>query len=672
MRHLLLVVSIGMAACTGSIVGGPGDNPDDDSADDGVGPGPDEPIPPQDPEYLTAHPRIYLETNRERLAASLDSGVPAATRFRSMVDGQLDGADYYDFSSYFAALMGQLTGEPQYCAYAVSTSDAYVASEEALIAGGSRAAVSGDSYLEVGPRIGDLMLTYDWCYDSLTASQRTRWLALAAQAVWNVWHPDEATWGGHAFPWSGWATHDPSDNYYYSFLRATMMFGLAAHDEHPDAAGWLEFFRVTKFEGELVPIFEADLQGGGSREGTGYGVSMQGLWTLYDFWQSSTGEDVARQTTHTRASLLFEMHAIVPTRDRIAPTGDHARDSTATLFDYHRNFIQELAYLFRDDALAPRAKWFIDHSSVPEMDQGFMEIYDFLYAQPALAPVPVDGMGTAYYAPGAGETFARSSWDEDATWINLVAGPYTQSHAHHDQGHLMIFKGDWLAYDANVESHSGINQGEENHNLVRIVRGGSTVLQHVDTESQVLAMHEGAGWFHVAADLTPAYGGDSAVSDDEREVVFLEPDVVVVFDRVTTASDAGQIWQLNAPTSPAISGATARFTTGGHDLTVQRLSPTTATAAVHGWADGSEYGGGFRLDETSAGGAVQHLHVLSIDGAVQGAARSDADGRTGVTITFADGHTATVRFGTAGVDGTLEIQGQPLVNLDLGVDPLEP
>nr|MBP8211910.1 hypothetical protein [Ilumatobacteraceae bacterium] len=41
---------------------------------------------------------------------------------------------------------------------------------------------------------------------------------------------------------------------------------------------------------------------------------------------------------------------------------------------------------------------------------------------------------------------------------------------------------------------------------------------------------------------------------------------------------------------------------------------------------------------------------------VSSAVRSDAVGRQGVQITFADGRVALVRFSTTGVDGTLELR----------------
>ena len=610
--------------------------------------------------FPAEHPRIWLDdANRARWTAALEEGRPAAARFRAMVDDQLAGGDHYAFSAWFAALLYQLTGERPYGDYAVTMVDELVAAEEALIAAGERATVAGDSYLYVGDQLGDLALTYDWCFDLLSATQRERWLAYANQAVWNVWHPDEASWGGVAFPWSGWSIDNPSNNYYYSFLRATMLLGLAARGELPDADGWLTLFRDIKLRDQLVPTFDADLQGGGSREGTGYGVSMRRLFELYDIWQGSTGEDVRRLTGHTLACLPNFLHLTVPTLDRIAPIGDHARDSTAALFDYHRGYVQLLTWLFRDDPLAPYGQWFLRHSALPEMDQGFMIVYDFLYDLPELAEAAPSGLAPAYRAAGTGQLFLRSSWDADATWVNLIAGPYTESHAHRDQGSLLVYKHEWLAYDQNIASHSGIRQEEELHNLVRVEQAGATVTMREGAAPAVLrALSDGTTYAYASVDVTPIYDGNPAIARSERELVFLKPDVLVVFDRIDAAADTRRVWQLNSPLEPGVAGATVTFTGGAGTLRVDRVDPDGAAGSVLDWTTDDDMNGGWRLDFGDPGGdgRSRFLVVLSLDGAVGTVAASPDGTRLGVELGLADGRRAVVRFEADGVGGSIEIR----------------
>jgi len=629
------------------------------------------------PEFSADHPRIYMKSRKDALAAALKAGQPEAMRFKAMVDRWVDGGSVDNFFSWNAALLGQLTGDPKYCAAAIKDVDQQVNDATSQVNGGQLPFVAHDSYLDVGNLIGNLALVYDWCAASLPADRRGAWLSYADQAVYNVWNPEAAQWGTMKAMWTGFAIDDPSDNYFYSFLRATMLLGLAAHDETPRAKGWLSQFRDTKLANELVPVFTRQLTGGGSREGTGYGVAQRDVFELYDLWEASTGERIADLTPHTRASMLSMIHQIVPTLDRIAPTGDQSRDSTAKFFDYHRSYLQDLISLYPMDPVAPRAQALLASSSLPQMQYEFNFASDFLYANRDVAATALDGLGTAYYAPGIGEVYARSGWDKKATWINLIAGPYTQSHAHQDQGSLMIYKDGWLAYDVVVDSHSGLPQDTTAHSLVRIVDGGKTVEQQANydlkgPDSKVLALHRGAGYLHVAADLTAAYGGQAAVQKVQREIVYLEPSTVIVYDRLVTRTGTNSyvVFQLVTPVAPPMANGTSHpFTTDQHTLTLEDVvMPPSATSSIFDFkqSDSSEFNGGFRLDQkTTTGGNNRFLHVLTIDGAATGITSSGSDG---VTM-LVGGKAVIVSFNPGDIGVTLNLAGQA-ITLGADVDKL--
>jgi hypothetical protein len=643
------------------------------------------------PEFSADHPRIYMNSHKDTLAAALKAGQPEAMRFKSMVDRWVGGGDVYNFFSWNAALLGQLTGDPRYCAAAIKDVDQQVNDATSQVNGGNLPAVANDSYLDVGNMIGNLALVYDWCASSLPADRRGAWLSYADQAVYNVWNPDAAQWGTMKAMWSGWAIDDPSDNYFYSFLRATMLLGLAAHDETPRAKGWLSQFRDTKFEGELVKVFTQQLTGGGSREGTGYGVSQRDVFELYDLWQGSTGERIADRTPHTRASMLSFIHQVVPTLDRIAPTGDQSRDSTASFYDYHRSYLQDLIALYPTDPVAPHAQALLASSSLPQMSSEFNYVDDFVYANKNVTATSLDGLGTAYYAPGIGEVYARSGWDKHATWINLIAGPYTQSHAHQDQGSLMIYKDGWLAYDVVVDSHSGLPQETTAHSLVRIVDpSGKTIEQQANydlskPDSKVVALHRGTlggtNYMHVAADLTAAYGGQAIVQQVQREIVYLEPNTVIVYDRLNTTG--GQVvFQLVSPvptlSDPPLGTSHPFKLVAGHTLDVEDvITPNSTMPTLFDFkkSDTTEFNGGFRLDETAtAGNNIRFLHVLMIDVDVAAAGITGMQGSTtdSVTLTLQPSKTVvTMAFNhdANAIGGTLTI-GNQTITLGASVDKL--
>jgi hypothetical protein len=232
----------------------------------------------------------------------------------------------------------------------------------------------------------------------------------------------------------------------------------------------------------------------------------------------------------------------------------------------------------------------------------------------------------------------------------------------------MIYKDGWLAFDAVINSHSGLTQETTAHGLVRIDSGGQPVRQIANTLSKLTALHTGTGYTYAAADLTPAYNGNSAVQKVQREIVYLQPDAVIVFDRVQSASGTTQTWQLASPVAASISGALATITSSGHALKVQKISG--GTMAVTAFTSvSSDYSGGFRLDETMAGGDNRYLHVLSIDGSVTSTAAAGDATHPGVTVRLSNGHTATVTFTRDTAGATLVLDGTTK-SLAAGVDAL--
>jgi hypothetical protein len=358
------------------------------------------------PVYGGQHPRIIASpANLARLKASYASS-PVWADFKSNVDKEMGGEDRYDFQGFFSGFIYLMTGDTKYGDFAVKFVDDFVASEEALIAQNMRPVVSEDSYLHVAEHVGDVALVYDWCFDRMTNAQRQRWLAYANQAVWNVWHPDNAKWGNTTMPWSGWAVNNPINNYHSSFLQATEFLGLAAQGDDPMADGWLDKYRNAELRDSIFPVYTAKIAGGGSPEGTGYGVEMKRLFMGYDFWYQTTGERVADMTPHTEASALWMMHTIVPTMDYIVTIGDQARESTGSLFDFQRDYLQILAFTFPQATWAPMAQWLLAHCSVPQMDQDYDMIQDLLYQQQSAPQAPLSGLYPVYYST-TGHVFAR-------------------------------------------------------------------------------------------------------------------------------------------------------------------------------------------------------------------------------------------------------------------------
>ena len=519
---------------------------------------------------------------------------PQYTAFKSYVDSVVAGARPYGFSAYDAAYMYLLDPQASYCNVAVSFVEADVSAAETRIAAGQAPAIAGDSYLEVGDHIADLAMTLHACPTFVTASQRARWGAYAEQAVWNVWNHQNAQWGGRPFPWSGWSVNNPGNNYQYSFLEATMSWGLISGSQQ-----WITFLQTQK----LPPLkaYFATLPGGGSLEGTGYGTAHMRLFAVYQLWKDSTGEDLASFSTHATDSIPYWVHATTPSLDRFAPLGDQARSSEPILYDYHRRLVLHARNLSLSEPDRAMAAWWLNNISIRSMSSSFNRRFDLLPAGPSTTPAP---QALQYYAPGVGHIFARSSWSPDAMWVAFIAGTYNESHAKQEQGGFTLFSaGTWQAVTENNWSHSGIQQGSDTNNVLRFERSGAIIPQRESAPEATLTYTPSSGSaFTATANLTPVYGGNTAVGNWNRTINFANRTLRVT-DNFTLGSGTTATFQVNTPTQPVVSG---NVVTAGN-IQIRVLTPSNPTITLKDWTqqDSFEFKRGWRVDIN--GGTSQYV-----------------------------------------------------------------
>jgi len=620
-----------------------------------------------------SHPRLLLNATgagsvRTALAARITANDPAAIRFKEVIDDHLfNGATLIsDYRPWWGALLGVLTGTATYCTDSVNRIDALVTSEEARIAANLNPVVAGDSYLHVGAYIGDLALVWDWCSTSseLTTAKKNRWSAFAQQSVWNVWHPSTAMWGTRSAPWSGWGTDNPRNNYYLSFVTATLLWGAAANGEHAQAAGWLADGR-QKVEVVLARTHTADTPGGGSLEGTGYGSAMKGLWFLQYLWQVSTGQRWGDLSSATQDWIRYIVASVVPSGAGFAPIGDQSRVVEATFTDYQREMLLALAELQRGRPMGRTARQKAD-TFLPQMERPEEWVFDFLYGNPdATAPA---ALPNSYHSTGTGHVFARTATGgANATWLSFLGGPYVESHAHHDSLSIMLNRNGWLVEDAGLHSNSGLIQAEEAHALVMLENGATPLRMTEGGSANLFAYRVGNGFVHMGADIGNVYPGSGVAQ--ERELVFIDPGIVVMIDRIDSgATSLTKRFQLPMPMSPTVTdaGRHLHIGSGSNALDVYRTYPDAATTTVQPYTSlagalpgglQSDFVDGFRASTTVTGsGRTEMVHVLATGGAVSSAVvlNGTADERN-VHLVSADGRQIDVWFSAAGRTGALRI-----------------
>lgn len=534
--------------------------------------------------YQLPSARPFISLNAYTQASP---GSNAYQRFKQAADAAVAGQPPYAYSATHSAIAHALVGDAAYLADAIARVDAFVTAAEAVIAGGGRPAISGDSYLEVGWYLEQLALTYDRGYAQLTTEQRQRWAAFAEQSLFNVWNPAQASWGGVSHPWSGWSICDPGNNYHFSFLRATMLWALASQNPL-----WFNFLQTHKF-GPLVDYYAA-LVGGGTREGTGYGTALNNLFGNFIIWRDSTGEDLSALTPHTRETIDYWVHATVPTLDRFAPIGDLSRSSLPELYDYHENLVHQAVALNPGTPQAGRGTWWLQQNSVNGVQHAFNLAGDLLpYPDAPVAPTSL-----VYHSTGAGALFARTSWAADATWMSIIAGKYDQSHAHQDQGSFSLFRNTWMAVTNNIWSYSGIHQDVAVHNTVRFLRSNGTVIPQNPSgtvQSSMSSVTEG-GITTVTADLANAHSANRALIDAWTRTLVLSPGLLRVTDVCTVADGVQPVFQVQVPVLPIID---ADGVVRAGNLRIVPLSPVTISIVP---MEPALFQQGYRVDLISTAG----------------------------------------------------------------------
>jgi hypothetical protein len=604
---------------------------------DGDEPAPDGPPAPDSPCNLNATPRpdssytpasLTLRQQRPFISLADYTQAPANGAIFQAFKRWVDQAVFQhipnnDYSSTDAVIMFARTGNAAYIDDAIARMDATVTAAEEAIAANRQPGIAGDNYLDVGAVIEELALTYDYGFSRLTPQQRARWEAYGDQAVANVWSPLTATWGDKpagSFPWSAWAINDPGNNYNYSFVEATQMWGLARQDQR-----WLDFLQDFKFP--LIVDYHAGLPGGGSREGTGYGTAQRRLWENARMWRASTGEDLTTIRTHARESIDYWVHATVPTLDHYAPVGDLSRQSLPTLFDYHENLVREAVMAAPGTEQGRLGVWWLANNSVPEtLTAGFtLRGALLLPTDVAQAPTPL-----TYRAPGVGQFFARSSWSRDATWLQLTAGPYDQSHAHEDQGGFTLYRNTWLAVTSNIWTHSGLQGGGGGgtvgdldtgvNNVIRFTRPGQsgappqTIRQNFG-DPTVNVENLPGNLVKVHTDLDDVYSNnDDEVHGWTRDLEF-QSNTLRVHDTCQVAPGIGAVFQLHVPVQPV--------NNGGGTITAGKLRVETGPAAGVNLVDmqsfnpspapgDEEFQNGWRIDITNPNGCAFDVDLTAL------------------------------------------------------------
>ncbi|MDX2078303.1 MAG: hypothetical protein SFZ02_17855 [bacterium] len=262
------------------------------------------------------------------------------------------------------------------------------------------------------------------------------------------------------------------------------------------------------------------------------------------------------------------------------------------------------------DAETLNATRWIQQVSAPGGESGLLSRMDYeQYIHPILyfllfrpdEQTPSDprpSLPTTYYAPGLRRLLARTDWSPDATWFTYNLTWATVDHQSANGNAVELYRGgEWLTqvrvgYDLDYLSSDNQNTLLVQNNppsyddwRYMLYERGSQWLYIPSGDPNPPTWTEGDGYIAITGDATPLYNSDYAESTSVmrvvRQIVWLKPDVLVIYDLAQTQNNGFKRFVLNLPADATITDNTAVMTTvNGNQLSIINLSPTATDMSV--------------------------------------------------------------------------------------------
>jgi fibronectin type 3 domain-containing protein len=278
-----------------------------------------------------------------------------------------------------------------------------------------------------------------------------------------------------------------------------------------------------------------------------------------------------------------------------------------------------------------------------------------LFGNPSAPASYWSSLPLQHFSSGSGLLTARSDWgtsgdDPNATWMSVQMGNFlTLDHQTLTPGQVQIQRGsDDLLVNGAAVGQDG-NWPWANMGNIVIVNAGSAQSNPgqpgywYGTPGIVVNAYEAAGnHTYISGNLTASYNNDPSsglpnpVSQLTREVVYLNPNYVIVYDRVTTTQASyTKEQQWNFSNAPTVTGNAFVEAVGSSKLFGQTFSTTPLTLTVHGTQAGSATIQQLEIQNASPTASVNYLtafqvapstttsmdateHVLTTDGRMEG------------------------------------------------------
>jgi hypothetical protein len=512
------------------------------------------------------HPRIWLAdpATMNRLKASAANSSAEWVALKSFCDSQATSSwDYQGQQSYryvanFALcyrVVHALSGASAAAGYGQKAVDALKAavSDNGGQSVLTNSAYSRDSGYGIRNFVPTLALAYDWLYDysGLSASDKS---AIASRiGAWLTWYKAS----GYCNVENNNCSPVQTSNYHSGYMLASVLGGVALDGDSavaPLGDG------TTLFTG-AVSYLDTKLKGGHWPEGWNYGAGVYQRYLMAArALQLYTGNASYAGSSWLTDNVRFKMNALTTDGKFFYDDGAWTGDTVGTP---NVDDMMVAGALYGWSSFNGHvAKSYINLAGVGATSG---EWTAFLFYDPSSTEADLSAVAKSNYASGFGLVTMRSAWQTDTadskgSWASLVAGPYLsgQGAQEPDAGHIEVYRGSPLLINAGIQLYNPANQTNTSS------KNTFTLEHRTDTSysGQGFALtlgcpnpngndpigiqryYDSGTYVFTSGEFSAAYqilsggscGGATGVSWLQRNMLYLRPDIVVVYDQVTKQS----------------------------------------------------------------------------------------------------------------------------------------
>lgn len=405
--------------------------------------------------------------------------------------------------------------------------------------------------------------TYTFLHDQLSEDERVlcrRVMAARGKEMYRHLHPRHL--------WQPYSSHS---NRAWHFLGE---IGIAFYGEIPEAGDWAWF--AANVQHAVYPVW-SDTRGGW-HEGHAYWTSYIGRFTQWvDVARAAFGIDLFQKPYFSQVGY-YPMYLMPP-----GSRGGGFGDLNAGRRSSHS---RDLMYLFAAAARNPYWQWYAEqHGPLPVQASYRDLLRGLLPAVPAKAP---DDLPVSRCFDGVGQAMLNTTLlkAENNVAVLFKSSPFgTQSHGYDANNSFLLYAfGERLL----IRSGKRDSYGSDHHknwmwetksvNSVT-VNGNGQGKRTAKARGEITSFSTSKDIDIVAGEAGTAYG--DALDGFSRQIVFVKPDLVVIYDRLTAPKPSTFTWHLHAPVPFKEAGDQAwTVTKGNAACRIDVLEPTDLDLAI--------------------------------------------------------------------------------------------